>query len=54
MKMIDPAMGWFEIVEVSTYDLDKITGCNDEFIDKSSSRVSQFLNMKWISRYHCP
>ena len=30
MTMPDPAMCWFEIVEVSTYDLDEVTGGSDE------------------------
>ena len=30
MTMTDPAMCWFEIVEVSTYDLDEVTGGSDE------------------------
>ena len=29
MTMIDPAMGWFEIVKVPTYDLDEVSGGND-------------------------
>ena len=28
MTMFNPTMGWFEIVEVLTYDLDEITGGN--------------------------
>ena len=30
MMMINPATGWFEIVKVKTYDLDEVTGGNDE------------------------
>ena len=32
--MIDPATGWFNIVEMPTYDLDEVTGGNYEYIDK--------------------
>ena len=34
LKMIDPATGWFEIVEMPTYDLDEVTGGNNEYTDK--------------------
>ena len=34
MIIIDPAIGWLEIVEVPTYDLDGDTGGNGEYIDK--------------------
>ena len=54
MSMIDPAKGWFEIVEVPTFDLDEVTGGNDEYIDKSSDRVSQLFNNTWLQRYLCP
>ena len=29
MKIIDPAMGWFEIVKVMAFDIDKVTARND-------------------------
>ena len=54
MKMIDPAKGWFEIVKVPMYDLDEVTGSNDEYIHNSSARMSQLFNNKWISRYLRP
>ena len=44
MTMIDPATGWFEIIEVQTYDIDEVMGGNDEYTDKSSTRVSQLFN----------
>ena len=28
------ATGWFEIFKVITFDLDEVTGRNDEYIDK--------------------
>ena len=49
MAMIYPDTGWFEIFEVLTYDLSEVTGGNDEYIDKSSARVSQFSNNNWLS-----
>ena len=50
MTMIERATGWFEISKGPTYDLDEVTGANDEYIDKSSSRVSQLFNNTRISR----
>ena len=52
--MIEPNMSWFEIVEVLTYDLDEVTGSNDDYIDKYSSGVIQMFNKTWISRYPNP
>ena len=43
----------FEIVKVPTYDLGEVTGINDEYVDKSSSRVSQLFNNTWLSIYPC-
>ena len=40
MMMIDLATGWFGIVEIPTFDLKEVTIGNDEYIDKSSARVS--------------
>ena len=34
MKIIDLATGWFEIVEIRTFDLKEVTIGNDEYIDK--------------------
>ena len=33
MTMLDLATGWFEIVEIMTFDLDKLMVGNDEYID---------------------
>ena len=44
MTMIDLATGWFEIVEIPTFDLDEVTAGNDEYIDKSSARVRHLFN----------
>ena len=54
MVMINPAIGWFEIFKVPTYDLDDITGINNYYIDKSSYRVSQSFNNTFLSRYPHP
>ena len=52
--MIDPATGWFEITEITTFELDEATGGNYEYIDRSSDRVRQLSNEKWLSRYLRP
>ena len=52
--MIDPATRCFEIVEVTTFDINEVMGGNDEYIDKSSARVFQFLNNKWLWKYPRP
>ena len=54
MTMIDPATGWFEIVEIPTFDLEEVTIGNVEYIDKSSARVSQFFNNTGLRRYLRP
>ena len=51
ITMIDPTTGWFDIVEIPTFDLDKVTAGNDEYIDKSSDRVSQLFKNTWLCRY---
>ena len=54
MTMIDPATGWFEIVEIPTFNLDEVTAGNDEYMDKSSAGVSQMFNNTWLYRYPRP
>ena len=54
MMMINPATGWFEIVEMMAFDLCEVMGGNDEYIDISSSRVSQFFNNTWVCIYPRP
>ena len=34
MPMIDLATGWFNIVDIPTFDLEEVTLGNDEYIDK--------------------
>ena len=41
MEMINPSTSWFEIVEVTMFDLDKVMGGNNKYVDKSSARASQ-------------
>jgi hypothetical protein len=31
MTFVDPATGWFEITEVSTFDLEQVKACNKEY-----------------------
>lgn len=59
MTMIDPATGWFEIVELPTkevekYDKERDTMVKSEIIDKSSETISRLFNKCWLSRYPRP
>ena len=54
MPMIDPATGWFYVVEIPTFDLEEVKIGNDGYIDKSSARVSQFFKDTWLCGYPCP
>ena len=54
MSMIDPTTGWFEIVEIPTYDFNEVIGSNGEYVDKSFACVSQLFNNTCISRYPRP
>ena len=54
MAMINTATVWFEISEVPMYNLNKVMGGNNEYIDKSSARVSPLFNNVWLSRYTRP
>jgi hypothetical protein len=54
LTMIDPATGWFELVELPT--VLKIEGKNGKtteklMIDKSSAKVARLFNRHWLSRY---
>ena len=51
MTMVDPAMGWFEMVEVPYYNIEDIVNDKDNYINKSSARISQLFNQVWLSRY---
>ena len=54
LTMIDPATGWFEIIELPlssvtvTRDGEDIT---EVVIDKSSAQISKLFNKQWLSRY---
>ena len=52
--MIDPATGWFDIVKILAFDLDEVKAGNYEYIDKSSTRVSQLFKNTWIYIYPRP
>ena len=54
MTIIDPATGCFEIFEIPTFDLNEVMAGNDEYIDKSSDRVSHMFNNTWICKYPGP
>ena len=54
MNIIDLATGWFEIVDIPTFNLNDVTAGNDEYTDKSSARVSQPFNNTWLCRYTHP
>ena len=44
MTMVDPATGWFEIAEVPYYNIDDIKNNEQDYIDKSSARISRIFN----------
>ena len=54
MTFIDPATRWFKIAQVPYYDLDQIKVQNQEYIDKTSARISQLFNNTWPLRYPRP
>ena len=54
LTIIDPATGWFEIVELPTIlKIEKKLGKVTEkvVIDKSSAEVARLFNRQWLSRY---
>ena len=50
MIMIDLARGWFNIFEIPTFDLEDLAIFNNEYMDKSSARISQLFNNILIRR----
>ena len=44
MTIIGSVNGWFEISEFPSYELDEVTGVNDEYIYKSSAKLIQLFN----------
>ena len=54
LTMIDPATGWFEIVQLPTITITrrkKGKEVTETTIDKSSMEVSRLFNKQWLSRY---
>ena len=49
--MIDPATDRLEIVKIPTFELKEVGLANDEYIDKSSDRISHIFSKTWIFRY---
>ena len=54
MTIVDPATGWFEIVEVLYYSIKNIKKDKQNYIDKSSTRISRLFNQTWLSYYPRP
>ena len=54
LTMIDPATGWFEIIELpiaSVTVIRKGKEIEEIILDKSSAEVSRLFNKQWLSRY---
>jgi len=51
MPFLDPATGWFEIAEVPYFDIDVKKGNTQVGIGKTSARISQIFNDRWLSSY---
>ncbi|GFH49966.1 hypothetical protein CTEN210_06442 [Chaetoceros tenuissimus] len=54
MTMLDPATGWFEIAQVPYYSIEEVKEDKDDFIDKTSARISLIFEQTWLSRYPRP
>ena len=55
MTMIDPATGWFEIVEVTSFIIEDLQNKSfRETIDKTSARISRLFDQTWLARYLRP
>ena len=54
LTMIDPATGWFEVVELPLTDVVSEKGDVSEKFDKTSARISRLINQCWLSRYPRP
>ena len=42
--MVDPVIGWFEIVEVLYYSIEDVKKNEQNYIDKSFARISRLFN----------
>jgi hypothetical protein len=54
LTMIDPATGWFELIELPLASVEIIRKgeeIEEIIIDKSSAQVSRLFNQQWLSRY---
>ena len=54
LTMIDPATGWFEIVELPNTEVQYVRKGEEVvevIIDKSSACISRLFNKTWLSRY---
>jgi hypothetical protein len=57
LTMIDPATGWFEIIELPTTDVQYVKKGKEiveVILDKSSACISKLFNKQWLSRYPRP
>ena len=54
MTIIELDTGWFEIANIPMFDFEEVTIGNDEYIYKSSARVSQLFYNTWLCRYQRP
>ena len=52
--MIDPAKGWYKIVNIPNFELYEVTPGDYEYIDKLSASVRHMFNKTWLSRYPRP
>ena len=53
MTVIDTSTAWFNIVEVTCFDLDEAKRENIEYIDKLSARIRQLFNQTRLCSYPC-
>jgi hypothetical protein len=57
LTMIDPATGWFEIIELPTKEVTFVRKGEEIveiLLDKSSACISKLFNKQWLSRYPRP
>jgi len=62
LTMVDPATGWFEVVELPTAEVyrefrdpkGKVDVVEDEILDRTSAQISQLFNKTWLCRYPRP
>ena len=57
LTMIDPATGWFEIIELPATEVQYVKKGKEiveVILDKSSACISKLFNKQWLSRYPRP